>query len=84
MNATVLDVISQELIVPRDALSEGTPLDSIAIDSIDIMSLIAALDTEFQLTIRPDDLQSFVTVKDVVDYVDAHKGSAGSGTPESF
>jgi acyl carrier protein len=70
--------------VPRDSLTEKTRLDSLATDSIDLVSLIAALDTEFQLAIRPSDLERLVTVKDLVDYVDAHAGSMPSGTPDSF
>jgi acyl carrier protein len=84
MKDAVLDLISEELMVPRDSLTEKTRLDSLATDSIDLVSLIAALDTEFQLAIRPSDLERVVTVKDLVDYVDAHAGSMPSGTPDSF
>jgi acyl carrier protein len=84
MKDAVLDLISEELMVPRDSLTEKTRLDSLATDSIDLVSLIAALDTEFQLAIRPSDLERLVTVKDLVDYVDAHAGSMPSGTPDSF
>jgi acyl carrier protein len=84
MNDAALDVISRELLIPRDELTEDTRLDSFTLDSIDVMSLIAALDTEFQLTIRPEHLQRFVTVGDIAEYVEAHAGSAPSGTPQSF
>ena len=84
MNDAVLDVISEELMIPRDSLGSETRLDMIATDSIDIVSLIAALDTRFQLAIRPSDLEQVITIGDLVRLIDERAGSERSGTPESF
>lgn len=84
MNDEVMDVISEELMAPRDSLRSETRLDSIATDSIDIVSLIAALDTRFQLAIRPSDLERVTTIGDLVRLIEERAGSERSGTPESF
>lgn len=39
-------------------------------DSLDAVELSMALEEAFGLTIEDEDLMAFVTVKDVVDYID--------------
>lgn len=39
-------------------------------DSLDAVELSMALEEKFGLTIGDEDLMAFVTVKDVVDYID--------------
>ena len=44
--------------------------DDLGIDSLDAMELSMALEEEYGMTIEEDDLKTFVTVKNIVDYID--------------
>jgi acyl carrier protein len=44
--------------------------EDLSIDSLDAVELNMALEEKFGITISDDDLTTFVTVKDIVDYVD--------------
>ena len=41
-------------------------------DSLDAMEVSMALEEAFNLTIDEESLMEFKTVKDIVDYIDAH------------
>ncbi len=53
-----------------------TPLanlkDDLEMDSLDAVELNMALEEAFDLSIPDEDLMSFVTVKDIADYIDSH------------
>lgn len=53
-----------------------TPLanlkDDLEMDSLDAVELNMALEEAFDLSIPDEDLMSFVTVKDIADYIDNH------------
>lgn len=42
-------------------------------DSLDAVELNMALEEAFEITISDEDLAAFVTVKDIVDYIDAQE-----------
>jgi acyl carrier protein len=44
--------------------------EDLSIDSLDAVELNMALEEKFGITISDDDLTTFVTVKDIVDYID--------------
>ena len=43
--------------------------DDLQVDSLELMDLIAAIETKFKLSIKPEDLASKRKVKDVVEYI---------------
>lgn len=45
--------------------------EDIGIDSLDAMELSMALEEAYELTIDEDTLKSFVTVKNIVDFIDS-------------
>ena len=63
----ILDTIScsEESIKPEAKLKED-----MGIDSLDAMELAMALEEEFSIKIEEEELQKFVTVQDIVDFID--------------
>ena len=49
---------------------EASLKDDIGIDSLDAMELSMALEEAFSLTIEEEALKNFVTVRDIVDFID--------------
>jgi len=44
--------------------------DDLGIDSIDAMELSMALEEKFDLTIEEEELQGFITVQNIVEFID--------------
>ena len=49
---------------------EASLKDDLEMDSLDAMELSMALEEEYDITIEEEELQNFVTVKNIVDYID--------------
>ena len=45
--------------------------EDLGIDSLDAMELCMALEEAYGLTIEEDDLKTFVTVRNIVEYIDS-------------
>ena len=58
----------EEAVVLTEALKED-----LNADSLDAVELSMALEEAFGLTIGDEELMAFVTVKDVVDYIDKNQ-----------
>ena len=48
--------------------------DDLGADSLDAVELNMALEEEFQISIPEEELVKFVTVQDIVDYINENKG----------
>ena len=69
IQAIVADKLSiDEASVTMDA----SFIDDLNADSLDIVELIMALEDELELEIPDEDVEGFVTVGDVVNYVKSH------------
>lgn len=55
----------------EDVTMEATLKDTLGMDSLDAMEVSMALEEAFDLTIDEEALVKFVTVKDIVDFIDA-------------
>ena len=73
----MLEKIS-ELIIEQLHLAEGTVItedtnfmNDLRADSFELMELVMALEEEYGLKIEDDDLESFKTVGDVMEYLRA-------------
>lgn len=55
-----------------DVVLTATLKDDLNVDSLDAVELNMALEEAFNLTIADEDLMGFGSVKDIVDYIEAH------------
>lgn len=69
----VRDILSEQLgINPEEIKMESSFVDDLGADSLDIVELIMALETEFDLEIADEDAEKVSTVGDVVEYLKKH------------
>ncbi len=67
----VKEIIVDTINCDEDKITLDASLkDDMGIDSLDAMELSMALEEEYSLTIPEEALANFVTVKDIVDYID--------------
>ncbi|MCI1943879.1 acyl carrier protein [Clostridium luticellarii] len=66
-------IISEQLGIDSQEISlESSFVDDLGADSLDIVELIMALETEFDLEIPDEEAEKVKTVGDVVEYIKAH------------
>lgn len=69
----VKDIISEQLGIDAEEINmESSFIDDLGADSLDIVELIMALETEFDLEIPDEDAEKIATVSDVVGYIKNH------------
>ncbi|GAA0722887.1 acyl carrier protein [Clostridium malenominatum] len=69
----VKNIISEQLGIDADEIAmESSFIDDLGADSLDVVELIMALETEFDLEIPDEEAEKISTVGDVVDYIKAH------------
>ena len=69
----IQEIIADKLSVNVDDITlESSFIEDLNADSLDIVELIMALEDELELEIPDEDVESFVTVGDVVNYVKSH------------
>lgn len=69
----VKNIIAEQLsIEPEGITTESSFVDDLGADSLDIVELIMALETEFDLEIPDEDAEKITTVGDVVEYIKNH------------
>lgn len=70
----VKEIIVETINCDEDKITlEASLKDDLGIDSLDAMELSMALEEHYSLSIEEEALQKFVTVKDIVDYIDQNK-----------
>ncbi|WP_368487675.1 acyl carrier protein [Clostridium sp. BJN0013] len=66
-------IISEQLGIDSEEISlESSFIDDLGADSLDIVELIMAVETEFDLEIPDEEAEKVKVVGDVVDYIKAH------------
>lgn len=66
------EIIAQQLNIPEGEIKEDSNFkEDLDVDSLDLFEMIMTLEDEFHVEIGSDDLESLVTVKDVMDYMKA-------------
>lgn len=69
----IKNIISEQLGVEKDEITmDSSFIDDLGADSLDIVELIMALETEFDIEIPDEDAEKVTTVGDVVDYIKSH------------
>lgn len=68
----VRDIIVDTINCGEEEITETANLkDDLGMDSLDAMELSMAIEEAFGLTIEEEALKKFVTVKDIVDYLES-------------
>lgn len=70
-------IIADQLSVNESAITEDKKLsgkenDCLGADSMDAASTIMEIEEEFDIAIPDSDMEKLITVKDIVDYIEAH------------
>lgn len=69
----IQEIIADKLSINVDDISQDSSfVEDLNADSLDIVELVMALEDELELEIPDEDVEKFVTVGDVVNYVKAH------------
>ncbi|AKA69940.1 acyl carrier protein [Clostridium carboxidivorans P7] len=69
----IQNLISEQLgISAEEVTMEASFIDDLGADSLDVVELIMALETEFDLEIPDEDAEKITTVGDVVEYIKNH------------
>ena len=67
--STVINVISEQLGISPEEISEDTAFADLGADSFDLFQVISALVEEYEVTFNTDDTDQIKTVKDAIDYI---------------
>jgi acyl carrier protein len=69
----VRDIVSDQLGIDSDEITmEASFIDDLGADSLDIVELVMALESEYDLEIPDEDAEKIATVGDVVEYIKTH------------
>ena len=72
----VKKIVVEHLGVESDKVTEEASfIDDLGADSLDIVELVMAFEEEFGVEIPDDAAEKISTVKDAIDYIEAHKAS---------
>lgn len=61
-------------LAPEQVTPEASFTTDLGADSLDTVELIMEFEKEFDIEIPDEDAQKIKTVKDAIDYIEAHKG----------
>ncbi len=74
VESKVREIISEQLgVAATEVTPEASFIEDLGADSLDIVELVMALEEEYGMEISDEDAEKIRTVKDVVDYIQAHK-----------
>lgn len=63
-------IISEQLSVEESQITESAAFkEDLGADSLDLFELVMALEEEFEIEIPTDDLNTIITVEDVINYL---------------
>ncbi len=67
----VCELVASRLGVdPNEVVSEARILEDLGADSLDVVELVMALEEDFDLAVPDEDVETLVTIGDVIAYVD--------------
>jgi acyl carrier protein len=69
----VKKMIAEKLNVdPSEVVPEAKFVDDLGADSLDLVELIMTMEEEFDIEIPDEDQEKILSVKDAIDYINAH------------
>ena len=78
---SILDVIAEESLVERSALTPAATLESLGIQSLDIISIVFALEDKFGIVLEQSEFEGVTTVQQLVDIIVVKANAAGDSGP---
>ncbi len=76
----VLDVIAEESLVERSSLTPEATLESLGIQSLDIISIVFALEDKFGIVLEQSEFEGVATVDQLVTIIVDKANAAGDGS----
>lgn len=77
MEARLKKIVAEQLSVDEGKIvMEARFTDDLNADSLDLVEMIMSLEEEFGVEIPDEDAEKILTVKDALDYIDAHAQAA--------
>jgi acyl carrier protein len=73
----ILSIISEEVPIDRTLLDPSATLESLNIASLDMISVMFALEDKFGVVVEQDDVKDAKTLQDFIDAVIAKAGAVG-------
>ena len=74
MFETLKNLMVEELqLDPNEIKPESELINDLGVNSIELADMIMLCEEKFGVEIEDDDIHKFVTVKNVADYLEAHK-----------
>ncbi|MGN0145080.1 MAG: acyl carrier protein [Clostridium sp.] len=67
----IRDVICEQLGIEKEAVALETTFDELGADSLDLFQIVIELEEKYNIQI--EEVENLKTIKDAVDYVEAHK-----------
>ena len=78
---SILDVIAQESLVERSSLTPDATLESLGIQSLDIISIVFALEDKFGIVLEQSEFEGVTTVQQLVDIIAVKANAAAESGP---
>ena len=75
---TLQDILMREYQLSREQLAPEAPLSAMGIDSLGLIELMFQIEDRFGITLPDDDSTQFVTIGDVVRFLDQLVESRGA------
>ena len=70
---TLQQAIKKELGRDLGTLTKDTSFEELALDSLDVVQMVMAIDEAFDIEIDDDDVENLKTVGQLLDYIEARK-----------
>ena len=69
----VIEIVSEQMGVAKDQVTRDTSfVNDLGADSLDTVELVMALEEGFGMEIPDEDAEKITTVKDAINYIEAH------------
>lgn len=62
-------IVDQLSISDEDMITPDTTLEDLGADSLDLVEVIMAIEDEFDVQIKDEDLENLKSVSDLIDYI---------------
>ena len=70
----VTKLVCEQLgVMEEEVTSEASFVEDLGADSLDTVELVMALEEEFETEIPDEEAEKITTVKEAIDYIEAHK-----------